>query len=68
MFDGQWHDFIWACLAGGLGFACLLWIDQFLEVKFFAEFVGSFLLGVVAILYGAFRYGVGNWIKLLLVR
>lgn len=48
MFDGQWHDFIWSCLAGGVGFACLLWIDQLLEVRFCAEFVGSFLIGVIA--------------------
>ena len=48
MFNGQWHDFIWACIAGGLGFACLLSIDRILEVRFCAEFVASFLIGVVA--------------------
>ena len=48
MFNGQWHDFIWSCIAGGLGFACLLWIDRILEVRFCAEFIASFLIGVVA--------------------
>lgn len=57
MFDGQWHDFIWSCLAGGLGFACLLWIDQLLEVRFCAEFVASFLIGVVA--FFMVRLGLG---------
>jgi uncharacterized membrane protein YjjP (DUF1212 family) len=48
MFDGQWHDFIWACLAGGLGYACFLFFDQFLEVKFFAEFIAALVIGFVA--------------------
>lgn len=48
MFDGRWHDFIWACVAGGLGFACLLLVDRILEVRFCAEFVASFLIGVVS--------------------
>lgn len=47
MFDGQWHDFIWACLAGGLGFACFLFFDQFLKVKFFAEFIAALVIGFV---------------------
>lgn len=48
MFDGQWHDFLWACVAGGLGFACLVWLDKFLEVKFFAEFIASLVIGFLA--------------------
>jgi uncharacterized membrane protein YjjP (DUF1212 family) len=50
MFDGQWNDFIWACLAGGLGFACLIFLHRLLEVRFFAEFIASFVIGVVAFL------------------
>lgn len=49
MFDGQWHDFIWACLAGGIGFACLLYLHRLLEVRFFAEFIASFVIGLVAV-------------------
>lgn len=57
MFNGEWHDFIWACLAGGLGFACMLWVNQLLEVRFFAEFMASFLIGVVA--FFMVRLGLG---------
>ncbi|USK70243.1 threonine/serine exporter family protein [Peribacillus asahii] len=48
MFNGQWNDFIWACIAGGLGFACLLHLHRLLEVRFFAEFIASFVIGVAA--------------------
>lgn len=48
MFNGQWADFIWACLAGGLGFSCMLGLNRLLEVKFFAEFIASVLIGLVA--------------------
>jgi uncharacterized membrane protein YjjP (DUF1212 family) len=57
MFDGQWHDFIWSCLAGGLGFACLLGIDKLLEVRFCAEFIASFVVGIVAL--AIVRLGLG---------
>ena len=58
MFDGQWHDFIWACLAGGLGFACLLFLHRLLEVRFFAEFIASFVIGLVAV-FIIVRLGLG---------
>ena len=58
MFDGHWHDFIWSCLAGGLGFACLLGMDKLLEVRFCAEFIASFLVGVTA--FFMVRLGLGS--------
>jgi uncharacterized membrane protein YjjP (DUF1212 family) len=60
MFDGQWDDFIWACLAGGLGFWCLLFLHRILEVKFFAEFIASLVIGFV----GFFITTVGLGIEL----
>lgn len=34
MFQGQWNDFIWSCIAGGMGFSCLLYLHWLLEVRF----------------------------------
>lgn len=65
MFDGQWHDFIWACLAGGLGFACLLWVDRILEVRFCAEFFASFLIGAVA--FFMVQFGLGREIDKIVI-
>ena len=57
MFQGQWNDFLLACLAGGLGFSALIYLHKLLEMKFFAEFLSSFIIGVVAIL--TVRTGIG---------
>ncbi|WP_110928220.1 threonine/serine exporter family protein [Bacillus massiliglaciei] len=48
MFDGQWIDFIWSCIAGGLGFSCLLYLHRLLEARFFAEFIASVVIGMSA--------------------
>lgn len=57
MFQGQWNDFLLACLAGGLGFSALIYLHKLLEMKFFAEFLSSFIIGLVAIL--TVRTGIG---------
>jgi uncharacterized membrane protein YjjP (DUF1212 family) len=49
MFQGEWKDFLPACLAGGAGFACLLYFNQFIEIKFFAEFSASLIIGLVSL-------------------
>lgn len=50
MFQGTWMDFLAACLAGGAGFAVMLGMDHFLEIRFLAEFIGAFVIGVGAYL------------------
>lgn len=51
MFEGQWADFMPAFLAGGIGFSCLLYIHQFIEIKFFAEFLSALLIGMISVLF-----------------
>ncbi|KAA0546091.1 threonine/serine exporter family protein [Bacillus sp. BGMRC 2118] len=51
MFKGDWTDFIPACIAGGAGFACLLYFNHLLKVKFFAEFSASLVIGLVSFLF-----------------
>ncbi|MCH1625931.1 threonine/serine exporter family protein [Fredinandcohnia quinoae] len=51
MFMGSWYDFIPAVITGGIGFTCFVYIHRFVELRFFAEFLASFIIGVVAYLF-----------------
>ncbi|MFZ3591070.1 threonine/serine exporter family protein [Bacillus sp. DJP31] len=48
MFQGDWTDFIPACLAGGGGFSCFLFFNRLIEIKFFAEFSAALVIGIIA--------------------
>ncbi|KAB7670650.1 threonine/serine exporter family protein [Bacillus sp. B1-b2] len=50
MFDGVWKDFIPALIAGGLGFLCSNYFHRVIQIKFFAEFSASFVIGIIAFL------------------
>lgn len=58
MFQGVWMDFVAACFVGGLGFAVMLWMDDLLEIRFLAEFIGAFCVGIAAFLFVS--NGIGN--------
>ncbi|MEW9667915.1 threonine/serine exporter family protein [Ammoniphilus sp. 3BR4] len=51
MFLGSWGDFIPAVIAGGLGYSSVLYFHRLAEIKFFAEFLASFLIGIVSYLF-----------------
>lgn len=51
MFLGSWTDFLPACIAGGVGFAFFIYLHQLVRIKFFAEFMASFLIGMIAYLF-----------------
>lgn len=57
MFEGGWYDFIPAMIAGGLGFAGLILFHRLVSTKFFAEFMASIIIGVVAIAFVQFGLG-----------
>lgn len=58
MFDGQWHDFIPALLTGGAGWSFLIYFHRVVPIKFFAEFLASLLIGLLASLF--LRLGIGH--------
>jgi uncharacterized membrane protein YjjP (DUF1212 family) len=58
LFNGQWSDFIWASITGAIGFWCVISLHRLLEVRFFAEFISAFIIGVVA--YFLVHIGAGN--------
>ncbi|MFD9626254.1 threonine/serine exporter family protein [Peribacillus muralis] len=65
MFQGQWTDFIWSCIAGGMGFSCLLYLHRLLEVRFFAEFIASLVVGLAAIFF--VHIGVGSHLDTIII-
>jgi uncharacterized membrane protein YjjP (DUF1212 family) len=58
MFGGTWWDFLPAFLAGGVGFASMLLFEKLMEIKFIAEFLASFIIGLVAV--ASIHYGFGQ--------
>jgi len=65
MFKGGWSDFLFACLAGGLGFLVLLLINDLTKVKFFAEFTASLVVGTIAVF--SVKYGHGTEIDKIVI-
>lgn len=50
IFGGSWVDFGPALLAGGVGFLIYINASKMVEVKFFAEILTSFVIGIIAYL------------------
>lgn len=48
MFQGIWSDFLAALIAGGAGLLCSIHLHRIIQIKFFAEFMASFLVGLIA--------------------
>ncbi|EKN70442.1 hypothetical protein BABA_05331 [Neobacillus bataviensis LMG 21833] len=58
MFNGGWNDFLSSFIIGGAGFTCLIYLDRLLNIKFFAEFLASLLIGLMS--YFFIHIGVGH--------
>ncbi|WP_102348166.1 threonine/serine exporter family protein [Bacillus sp. Marseille-P3661] len=57
MFKGIWADFIPALITGGVGFIALIYFSKLAELKFFAEFSASLIIGLLAVMFVATGYG-----------
>jgi uncharacterized membrane protein YjjP (DUF1212 family) len=57
MFDGEWGDFIPSMISGGLGYLCAIYFHKLVPIKFFAEFIASFIIGLTALL--CLKIGIG---------
>ncbi|RBW71142.1 threonine/serine exporter family protein [Bacillus taeanensis] len=51
MFEGGWNDFLPALITGGVGFTSLLYFHRLVEIKFFAEFLASLIIGLFSFLF-----------------
>ncbi|HJV44850.1 MAG TPA: threonine/serine exporter family protein [Bacillota bacterium] len=50
MFEGEWVDFLPAMVCGGIGYSCILYFQRLVQIKFFAEFIASLLIGLLSVL------------------
>ncbi|MGJ9458157.1 threonine/serine exporter family protein [Oceanobacillus sp. CF4.6] len=57
MFGGTWYDFLPTFIAGALGFTGMLGFDRLVEIRFLAEFFGSFVVGLSAYLFVSNGFG-----------
>jgi uncharacterized membrane protein YjjP (DUF1212 family) len=57
MFQGVWADFLPALIAGGIGFSSLIYIHKLVEIKFFAEFLASLIIGLLSVLFVSLNIG-----------
>lgn len=51
MFNGGWYDFVPAMITGGLGYICVVYFQRLVEIKFFAEFLSSLIIGLLSVLF-----------------
>ncbi|MDP4083343.1 MAG: threonine/serine exporter family protein [Bacillota bacterium] len=57
MYNGLWKDFIPAMVSGGLGFLSLVYFHRFVPIKFFSEFLASFIIGLLSLLLVKIGWG-----------
>ncbi|WP_226037245.1 threonine/serine exporter family protein [Aquibacillus saliphilus] len=65
MFKGQWDDFMPAIIAGGIGFSSMVYFNHIVEIRFFAEFLASLIIGCLALLF--IYLGVGHELDKIII-
>ncbi|WP_445488993.1 threonine/serine exporter family protein [Niallia sp. 03133] len=65
MFQGVWGDFLPAVIAGGTGLLCSIYFHRVIQIKFFAEFVAAFLVGLIA--FAAVYLGLGKEVDKIII-
>jgi uncharacterized membrane protein YjjP (DUF1212 family) len=65
MFNGQWNDFIPAMLSGGLGYLSFVYFHRFVPIKFFSEFLASFIIGFLSFIF--VKMGVGHQLDKIII-
>lgn len=65
MYGGKWQDLLAMAIASGLGYSCYYFINNHLRIRFVSEFLGSFLIGLTAVL--AVRYSWGYEVNMITI-
>lgn len=58
MFKGSLWDALPSLLVSGLGYAAVIYLHRLVQVRFFAEFSASFLIGLIS--FFSVRFGIGQ--------
>jgi uncharacterized membrane protein YjjP (DUF1212 family) len=65
MFDGNWNDFIPAMISGGVGYLSFVSFHRFVPIKFFSEFLASFMIGLLSLLF--VKMGAGHQLDKIII-
>ncbi|MBE1446928.1 threonine/serine exporter family protein [Paenibacillus sp. OAS669] len=65
MFQGIWQDVLPAVISGGFGFAFLVQIQRWIEIKFFAEFLSSLMIGALSSYF--VKLGIGHQLDTIII-
>ncbi|AOZ94777.1 hypothetical protein PNBC_07100 [Paenibacillus crassostreae] len=65
MFKGSWQDFIPAMISGGLGYLFFIYFHRLVKVKFFAELIASFCIGIVSFILTS--VGLGQSVDIIII-
>lgn len=65
MFMGEWYDFIPSMVTGGLGYFGFLYFHRYIPVKFFSEFLASFIIGLLALIL--VKLGIGSQLDKIII-
>ncbi|MBS8266782.1 threonine/serine exporter [Mesobacillus boroniphilus] len=65
MFQGSWLDFLPSMAAGGIGFFLVVYFHKIVPVKFFAEFLSSFFIGMLSFFF--VKFGLGQELDKIII-
>ena len=65
MFKGVWSDFIPAMISGGAGYFGFLYFHRYIPVKFFSEFLASFIIGLLSLIF--VKIGIGQQLDKIII-
>lgn len=65
MFQGIWPDFIPGMICGGIGYSALIYFHRLVKVKFFAELVASFFIGIIS--FSLTSVGIGQSLDRIII-
>jgi uncharacterized membrane protein YjjP (DUF1212 family) len=65
MFKGEWADFIPSMIAGGAGYLSFIYFHRFVPIKFFSEFLASFVIGLISLFF--VKMGLGQQLDKIII-
>lgn len=57
MYNGGWGDFLPAMVSGGIGYLSFVHFHRFVPIKFFSEFLASFVIGLLSLFFVKIGWG-----------
>lgn len=65
MFNGHWNDFIPSMISGSAGYLSFVYFHRFVPIKFFSEFLASFIIGLLSLIF--VNIGLGHQLDKIII-